>query len=167
MSLIIPPQVKLLGYGLIASAIFWGGCSVQKGLDAGRIASLNSSIYKMKTDAAEAGRKHTEEVRQREHQHADALAKLDKKYAQEKENAEHDYKNTIAAIRSNNLQLRKRFICPKITSEAPAPKSGINEEERAGLQKEDAEFLVSESERADQITRERNELIDIIEQMLK
>lgn len=64
--------------------------------------------------------------------------------------ADEKYETVMAELRTSKRRLRDRFTCPRV-SEGP---SGSDGGEARGLLREDAEFLISESKRADDVTRQ-------------
>ena len=82
------------------------------------------------------------------------IAELDKHYLEKLKNVEKKNVDTIAALHNGTLQLRERFQCQDTSGQLPegSSSSGMgNEETRSGLRSEDAEFLVSEADRADRV----------------
>lgn len=84
------------------------------------------------------------------------------------EKSQREASRTIADLRSGALKLRERFQCKASPaagsgSEVAAGTAGGDDPSNAGLQKEDAGFLISESDRADQVVNQLNACQDILE----
>jgi len=92
---------------------------------------------------------------QAERAHRQRVAEIDAAYQKEIDDAKANADRTIADLRSGALVLRKRLAatgCPARGDGAPA--SGGNDPQETGLREEDVRFLVLESQRADQHTRQ-------------
>lgn len=93
--------------------------------------------------------------READQAHAQAIAELDAKYQQEIADAQANAERTIADLRSGALVLRKRLAAGECPAEHHSrPAGGRDDRAATGLRVEDAEFLVRESQRADQNTRQ-------------
>ena len=79
-----------------------------------------------------------------------AATLLEKRNAETKANAD----RTIADIRAGNLRLRNRFTCPSSAAEVTGSATGSDGAGQAGLLGSDAEFLISEAERADKVVNQ-------------
>ena len=79
-----------------------------------------------------------------------AATLLEKRNADTKANAE----RTIADLRAGTLKLRNRFTCPAKATEVAGSSEGDNGTSEAGLLGADAEFLISEAERADKVVNQ-------------
>ena len=93
-------------------------------------------------------------ARQQEQDHAATIAAVDQKYFKELKNVQAKNKADLAALRNGALQLRDRFICPDAGGSRPSTLTGSgmgNGTGTGGLRITDAEFLVSEADRADGI----------------
>jgi len=111
---------------------------------------------------AVAERNYSEELRRLEKDKKDKVSEVDKTRTAEKEKARKDYEQTIADLRAGNRKLRDRFTCPKTPSGATGPAGVDHAEEGSGLSREDAEFLISESERADEAVRQLQAAQDLL-----
>lgn len=152
--------LKLIGVMIVLSLAFYGGCSVQKNVDVAEISELNVDIAKLKQKQAEEKQKYAEQIAKNYMALNQQVAALDKQHTEKEERAKKDFDLTIKRIRSDELKLRERFTCPATPSVSDGGEAG-------GLQKQDAEFLVSESERADSIVRQLIELQDYVKLIQK
>lgn len=90
----------------------------------------------------------------------DAIEKIDEAYAKGQEDANSKAQAVIDSLKSDNSRLRKRFTCTSTNtntgglSTAADSTSQHHGQETGGLQREDAAFLIRESERADTVTRQ-------------
>lgn len=158
--------VKAGAAAFLLSLAFFGGCSVQKNRDTAAINEAQAQTTALERKLDKEARDHAEWIVDQERKNSARLAEIDQKNTEVLQSAKKDYERTIADLRAGNLQLRKRFTCPVASPAQPA--GGVdNAEERGGLQKEDGEFLVSESERADEVVRQLNAAIEVIEELLK
>jgi prophage endopeptidase len=116
-----------------------------------------------RTHAEELAKAHQERAdaeqraRDIEAQRAADMAALDAQHTKEMNDAKADADRTIADLRAGTLRLRERFTCPASTAAGTAGQAGTSTSlgdaaARYGLQPEDAEFLLSEAERADEVT---------------
>lgn len=117
-------------------------------------ASHTADKYELKLAAQEKGYAQAvagaqAQARQKEHRAAAKFAAIDDKHQKEIQHVAETRERTIAGLRSGALRLRPQFTCS--VSEAAAGTSVGDGGEKAGLSREDAEFLVSESARADEI----------------
>lgn len=64
--------------------------------------------------------------------------------------ADEEYEMVVADLRTAKRKLRDRFTCPRV-SKSPG---GSDEAGERGLLEEDAEFLISEAKRADDLARQ-------------
>lgn len=76
-------------------------------------------------------------------------------YTLEKQRIKREAKtnSTIAGLRAGTLRVRNRFTCQAVPG-AAAPTTGGDDAQGSGLRPEDAEFLVRESDRADDYTEQ-------------
>lgn len=95
-------------------------------------------------------------ARQAERDSAQAMATIDNAYQQGKADAKAEYDRVIADLRAGNVRLRERFKCPAANDLPGAGTStgGSDAAEARGLQRDDAEFLIREAERADAVVRQ-------------
>lgn len=94
-------------------------------------------------------------------QHEADMAALDSKFTKEMQDARRQAAADVAAVRSGAVRVRDRFACPASGSAAGASGAGTAAGRTAsvgdagtpgGLQTADAEFLLSEAGRADEVT---------------
>ena len=121
----------------------------------------NDAADKYKALMAEADKVHAQQLvattnvyRLREQNHAAEIASIDKHYTEQLKNVQSKNKADIAALRSGTLQLQQRFVGQNTgsTMSTTVPCTGMGDGTgRGGLQPADAEFLVSEAGRADEI----------------
>ena len=103
-----------------------------------------------------------EKVRVAEQKSAQQVSEIESKLHEQNIQASTSQTKLINDIRSGTVGLYERFTCPSTTSDNSnnsVPKSatslsGDNAASKRGLQREDAEFLISESNRADQVVRQ-------------
>lgn len=119
-------------------------------------------LERVKGSQAIAERNYSEQIRKLEKSKKDAVAEVDTLRTEEKEKAKEEYENTIADLRAGNLQLRKRFTCPKTPSGTTGIAGVGDAEEGSGLSTDDAEFLISEAERADEVVRQLQAAQDLL-----
>lgn len=100
---------------------------------------------------------------------AQAIAEIDKRHREEQSHVQAEADRTIAALRSNAIQLRKRFTCPPAGQSSSPDTSigGVDAEGVNGLTEEDAGFLIREAADSDRKSVKINALIAIIEEYLK
>jgi len=80
----------------------------------------------------------------------DKLTQLDSKHHKELTDAQAKADAVITGLRADSIRLRKRFTCPVQASASAATASLDDAADEAGLRREDAEFLIRESRRADE-----------------
>jgi len=80
----------------------------------------------------------------------DKLTQLDSKHHKELTDAQAKADAVITGLRADSIRLRKRFTCPVQAGASAAASSVDYAGGEAGLRREDAEFLVRESRRADE-----------------
>lgn len=87
---------------------------------------------------------------------------IDAHYQEIITNAQTQHDRDLARIRSGQLRLRQRFTCPAAGAgpvpDSSGPAGSTHDPAQAGLRPKDAEFLVSESDRADAVVRQLIEL---------
>lgn len=93
-------------------------------------------------------------ARESERKQAAAILAATDKLTKENDHARETVAALTADLRSGALKLRERFTCPaRVPGAAASP--GVGDEAAAGgLSGEDAEFLVSEASRADEVARQ-------------
>lgn len=151
---------------LLLSAAFFGGCSVQKNIDTANVNKARAETAALERKLDKEAKDHAEWIVAQERKKTAELAEIDRKNTEVLQSAKKDYERTIADIRAGNRKLRERFTCP-VPSPAQPTGSVDHAEEGTGLQKEDGEFLVSESERADEVVRQLTAAQEVIEELLK
>lgn len=144
----------------------WMAVNEQKG----RNTELQGKLDAHALREAKAAQEAIEAAQAREHQLNEKLHLIDLAHDEEMRNALAQKDAVIAGLRSGAISLRPRFTCPKPTPGAAAGAGVRDDAAGGGLRIEDAEFLVSESERADANTRQLNKcqatvtsLVDFIE----
>lgn len=147
----------VLGISLVVNLIQWG--------------VIYNTKYKLSVQEkalAIASKEYAEYKLAKEREMSKAVHEVEIKHQQEQDHAKEEYNRVIANLRAGNLQLRKKFTCPP-RSANPAEAGSVGEGEEAGLSREDAEFLISEANRADEVTRELNlakEYIAVLEKII-
>ena len=84
------------------------------------------------------------------------------RFLAEQKVADEKYQNDLASLRAGQLRVRERFACPARSAEAPAVAGGAGEAGSGGLLPADAEFLLREAARADEVARQLNALIQAV-----
>lgn len=157
----IPLEVKaLIAAGLLTLA-FFGGCSVQGNMDAEKLAQMETKLAKKDADIATAKQKAAEALAENTRKAEEKLEAQRVKSLKEREDAKKEFDATVAQLRSGSIVVRPHLTCPA------NPASGIPGESTGGLSTEDAEFLLRESERADELARKYNELIEFLDLIYK
>ena len=85
------------------------------------------------------------------------------RFLAEQKVADEKYQSDLASLRAGSLRVRERFACPARSAEAPAFAGGAGEAGPGGLLSADAEFLLREAARADEVARQLNALIQAVE----
>lgn len=100
-------------------------------------------------------------VREAEQKAAQQVSEIENKLHEQNTKASDDQAKFLNDVRTGAISLRDRFTCPSTTNNSSnsvpntaASASTDNAIEKRGLQREDAEFLISESNRADEIVRQ-------------
>jgi hypothetical protein len=101
------------------------------------------------------------QARQAEHGAADRQAAIDQDSQEKLQNEIAARDRTIAGMRSGSIRLRQRFTCAGSIQHMPLASSDASGSTASsgGLQEQDAEFLVSESGRADEVAVKLNQCI--------
>jgi prophage endopeptidase len=154
---------------LIVFTVLWGaynfGANHERREADLEIAALNDAHTKTLTELDRTNRTAlqaaTDEARAIEQRYVASMAALDLKYTQEITDAKTQAERDIAAVRAGELRLRNRFTC---AADPAAPGSGAaavaagagggDGTRQAGLQVEDAEFLVRLADAADAVVRQ-------------
>lgn len=150
-------EIKAIIVAVLLSLVFWGGCTVQKNQDASEIAALHIDVAKGKTELAEEKQKAAETQLADKKKAEEDLEELRVKSLKEKQDAKKDFDATIVKLRAGDIVVRDKFTCPT------NPTSGTPGEVNTGLSREDAEFLLRESERANEVVRLYNEAMDLLD----
>lgn len=156
------PLIELLG-GVRAS-IFAGLLALVMVFSTVQTLRLHFSqvaVTELQEDAAQLVLENKAAIATRDAEWAQYTNKLRGDYARENELAIQKRDAIIADLRSGNLRLRDKFRCPTVSTPAGSS-GGSNDSETAGLQNEDAEFLVREADRADAVVRQLTLAQDII-----
>jgi hypothetical protein len=149
--------VGLLSLSLIVNLVQWS--------------VINNTKYKLSVQEqalALAAKEYAEYKLAKEREMSEAITAAEVKHQQEQDNATDQYEDLLACVRSGKCGVQKRFTCPPRPAN-PGEAGSAGEGEEAGLSREDAEFLISEANRADEVTRELNlakEYIDILERII-
>lgn len=144
----------------------WMAVNEQRGRNTQLQGELDAYALREARAAVEA----IESAQAREHRLNEQMHLIDLVHEEEMRNALAKKDATIACLRNGTCRVRDRFTCPKPTT-GKATDPGVSDgAEASGLRIEDAEFLVSESERADANTRQLTQcqatvsrLVDFIE----
>lgn len=144
---------------LAAAALSWGGWqwvaknSAQKALNEERVAQIKEDARTIEQMAA----LYTEKV--------DAVAKATKDAEAIRNAQKADYERTIRNLRNGAVVVRDRFSCPSRPTESPSDPGAPSGASEGGLRGEDVEFLLSEAKRADELTTDYNELLEIVKRI--
>lgn len=153
----IPLEIKAVIAAALLTLAFFGGCSVQGNMDAEKLAQMETKLAKKDADIAEAKRKAAEALAENTRKAEEKLEALRVKSLKEREDAKKDFDATVAKLRAGSIVVRPHLTCPA------NPSSGVEGEGGTGLSTEDAEFLLRESERADELARKYNDAIDLLD----
>ena len=95
-------------------------------------------------------------MRTAEQKAAQQVSEIESKLHEQNIQASANQAKLINGVRTGTISLRDRFTCPDANSVPDVTTSTSRDitTEKRGLQREDAEFLVSESERADEVVRQ-------------
>lgn len=109
-------------------------------------------------EAVEEARQAEADNRAKERTHNEKMAAIAAQFEQEREHALAEKDSVIADLRDGTLRLRTRLAAAAATgnlaAQAGASAGSGDGPEATGLRVEDAEFLVRESERADDVVRQ-------------
>jgi multidrug efflux pump subunit AcrA (membrane-fusion protein) len=150
-------EIKALIAAALLTLAFFGGCSVQGNMDAEELAQMETKLAKKDADIATAKQKAAEALAENTRKAEEKLEAQRVKSLKEQEDAKKNFDATVANLRAGNIVVREKFTCPA------NPTSGIPGESAGGLSTEDAEFLLRESERADELARRYNNLIEFLD----
>ena len=101
-------------------------------------------------------------ARNLEARHRAEYAAIAARFLAEQKVADEKYQSDLASLRAGSLRVRERFACPARSAEAPAFAGGAGEAGPGGLLSADAEFLLREAARADEVARQLNALIQAV-----
>jgi hypothetical protein len=134
---------------LLLLLLYWGHTRYEAGYD--------KATQEYADTKAKANQEYTKQLVETQNKADKVVADLIKrnKDAEAKLNAD------IAGLRAGTIKLQKRFRCPT-TSSTNAPGSDGGSE--SGLLREDAEFLLRESSRADEVVRKLQSCQKIIKE---
>lgn len=132
-----------------------------------------SSINAQHSLAIAAANQRTLDAEQRERdkeaQHAADMAALDEQRTKELNDAKAAADATIADLRAGSIRVRDRLTCPAVRAAGPGAagqagtSTSVGDASAAyGLQSADAEFLLSEAKRADEVTVQLRACQDIV-----
>ena len=85
------------------------------------------------------------------------------RFLAEQKEADETHDRTIADLRRGALRVQNRLTCPSGRAEAAADAARAIGASQAGLLPADAEFLLREAARADEVARQLNALIQAVE----
>ena len=134
------------------------------GIQTWRVGSLKDDIVAMQIEATTAHNQVLLALAEKQIE----INSLATKAQEIQTNADKEHEKLRSDILSGKRKLRERFTCPKST-DAPGP-SGSDDASGRGLQPEDAEFLIGEAKRADDLARKHTlaqEVIRILQQHIK
>jgi len=134
---------KAIAIAALSAALVYAGYSYRDATADAEIASIRSD-YASSAQDAERKRRDTEQSWR------DKLTQLDTKHHKELTDAQAKYDAVITGLRADSIRLRKRFTCTVQASASTAAASVDDAGGEAGLRREDAEFLIRESRRADE-----------------
>lgn len=140
--------------GVVIAIVIWlfGNARYDRGYETAK-AEYQLILDKQKAEAQKQ-KEVLQEVMDRE-----ALSLIEK---MEKGYAERD--KTIADLRSGNVRLRQRFKCPTTPASTTTRGDG---EAGGGLSENDAEFLIREASRADEVVRRLTACQNILEEIIR
>lgn len=142
----VPWQVWLV-LALIA-AVWWHGTAMeQRGYDRA------NGEWQARFDLANA--KADREAREAERAHTEEIDRIAVNLIEERNRGFQERDKIIADLRAGTVRMRSRFKCPAVRPAAPgAATAGSDGGTPAGLSDADAEFLIRESARSDEIVRQ-------------
>jgi len=134
---------KAIAIAALSAALVYAGYSYRDAKADAEIAEIHSEYASSAQDA---------ERKQREAEQAwrDKLTQLDTKHHKELTDAQAKSDAVITGLRADSIRLRKRFTCTVQSGTSSTAASVDDAAGEAGLRREDAEFLVRESRRADE-----------------
>jgi hypothetical protein len=159
--------IALVAAFALMAGIYFFGSHVENLKRVAQISQLNAAHEVALADANKAAADAQQKARDIEAQRAIDMAALDDKYQKELSDAKANADSTLAAYKSNTLQLRGRLTCARTSSVplATAPStsaSSVDAASASGLQSADVEFLVRDAERADQYAKQVKALQDVV-----
>jgi len=157
---------------LAAFAVLFGaysfGVHVERQARVAEVNGLNAEYAQQLADANQRTADAQQRERDKEAQRQRDMAALDVQHHKELTDAKAAADRTIADLRAGNLRLRERFTCPAAAGPAGgAGQAGTGASvgdaaQGHGLQPADAEFLLSEAARADEVTVQLRACQDIV-----
>lgn len=114
---------------------------------------LKDNNTSLEAEAAALVLAHNSALASRDLEHQKAVGKLRDSYVQDTKLALERRDTIIASLRAGNRRLHQRFSCPSRDTEAASAPSGSDGASGGGLLDSDAEFLVREAARADEVVR--------------
>lgn len=159
-------QAVIGALGGVRAAVFAGLCALllaAVGVQSWRLDSAQDDLAAEQLKVAQAtavaaiaARDAESDARAQERRHTEEFAALSGRLVQENEDAHAEVDRLLAGLRDGTQRLRARFQCPTAPGVpgAPAGAGGSDAAADAGLRGADAEFLVRESERADDVVRQ-------------
>lgn len=122
-------------------------------------AALDSAIATLDAEHSKALASAVQAARTQEQQAAADQAAITSKLIEDLRHEKQNADATVAGLRAGAVQLRDRFTCADASPRGGVPSTstsaaGSDATAARGLQPEDAEFLVRESSRADQVAQQ-------------
>jgi len=151
---------KAISIAALSAALVYAGYSY-------RDAKADAEIASMRSDYASSAQDAERKQREAEQAWRDKLTQLDNKHHKELTYAQAKADAVITGLRADSIRLRKRFTCTAQASASAAAASVDDAASEAGLRREDAEFLVRESRRADECAIALNGLQEYVRELTK
>ena len=104
-------------------------------------------------------------AREAEQKAAQQVSDIERKLHEQQTQSSNDQARLISSVHNGDVSLRERFTCPADATNLPKAATNPSRDtptEKRGLLKEDAEFLISESYRADQVTNQLTACQDML-----
>jgi len=151
---------KSIAIAALSAALVYAGYSY-------RDAKADAEIASIHGEYASSARNAERKQRETEQAWRDKLTQLDVKHHKELTNAQAKADAVITGLRADTIRLRKRFTCTVQASAGTAASSVDDAGGEAGLRREDAEFLVRESRRADECAIALTGLQEYVKELTK
>lgn len=155
----LPYLVAIVAAFLLAFGFYSFGVHVEHQARLAEVSQLNADHAQAIADANQRTADAQQAARDKEAQHANDMAALDAQHTKELNDAKAAADATIADLRAGTIRLRDRFTCNAgnakpagSTGQAGTSASVGDGAAAGGLQTADAEFLLREAERADEVT---------------